>query len=329
VAGYGWSPDWRSGRSSYIMNHMAECIAMSGLDFKHLPASIGAEVMGIDLAKSWPESLSRVLRDALLRHQLLLFRNQDLDAQQQVRFASVFGPVRQAGHNPDFPCEHPQAHYLSNVDNSGRPTGIHPEINSTYWHSDGSWSVHPARATVLYGIEVPETGGETLFADMYGVYESLAPALKRRYASLHAIHDLDLSRASRERRWPWQKRVGMGLIGSLRENLSWTYRILSDRRRRGYVHHPVVRRHPQTGRPALFAGDHAWCVSRWFLPLGIYQMRRIKKVPFPPEFLYAHQWRRGDVLVWDNRCLLHRAGDYDFANDVRILRRCVVLDEPG
>jgi len=311
------------------MNDMAECTVRSGLAFKNLPASFGAEASGIDLAKSWPESLSRILRDALLRHQLLLFRNQDLDALQQVRFASVFGPVRPAGRNPDFPCEHPQAHYLSNVDGSGRPTGIHPDFNSTYWHSDGSWSSQPARATVLYGVEVPVTGGETQFADMYGVFESLAPALKRRYSSLRAIHDLDLSRASRDRRWPWQKRRDSSVLGSVIKNLAWTVRVFADRRRNGYVVHPVVRRHPETGRDALFIGDHAWCTSNRFLPLAVYQMRRIKQMKFKPEHLYAHSWCKGDLLIWDNRCLLHKAGGYDINKDIRVLRRCVVLDRAG
>ena len=259
-----------------------------------------------------------------MSHQVLLFRNQNLDADQQVRFSETFGPVREAWPNRHFPSANSKAHYLTNIDADGRPTGVDPGPNSDFWHSDGSWSPDPARATIMHAVRVPVSGGDTLFADMYGVFDDLAAPLQEELAGLHAVHDVELSRAGRQRRWPWQWRFGKQ-AGTLTGNLKWWRRVAALRLRQGFVSHPLVFSHPDSGRPALFAGDHAWRIKGMSLAAGIRRMRDINGMEFAPPRIYSHRWRNGDVVVWDNLCVLHKVMFYDLSGEARVMRRCVTL----
>jgi alpha-ketoglutarate-dependent taurine dioxygenase len=282
-------------------------------------------VSGLDLAKDTSDAVKSFLKRALCEHQILLFREQDLDEDQQVRFAQIFGSCRVQWQSPHFPSRNEFAHYLSNVNLDGLPIGIHPDPDSTYWHSDGSWSARPPRATVLYGLRVPEAEGATHFANTYRLYDSLDAATKGRLENLQAEHDVDMSRATRHQRMPWQWCDAARNGNSLPGMLNWWRKAIAKRLRNGAVFHPVVRSHPETRRPTLFIGDHAWRIADMSLRSGIRLMKEINSLEFESAALYTHDWQAGDLLVWDNASVLHKVGTYSISEQVRIMRRCVVL----
>jgi taurine dioxygenase len=299
-------------------------ISSAGLSYITLTKTFGAVVSGLDLSKDIPESVKSALKQALFDHQVLLFRQQALNEDQQIQFAQIFGPCRVHWQNKHYPSKNNLAHYLSNVDTEGLPMGDHPDPGSTHWHSDGSYSRQPSRATVLYGIEVPVEDGATHFANMYQVYEDLDQSLKVSLQNLYAEHNFELARATRQRRMPRQWLHSAPDRQSLLMQLKWWKGVMGGRFRNGAVYHPVVRMHPVTGRPALFIGDHAWRIASRFWPAGIKMMKEINSLEFSPAAIYTHKWQPGDLLIWDNGSVLHRVGPYDIFNQVRIMRRCVV-----
>lgn len=294
------------------------------LHFIPLSETFGAQVSGLDLSSDISDIVKSALNQALLDHQVLLFRQQDLNEDQQVRVAEVFGPCRPLWQNQFYPSQNNRAHYLSNVDMEGRPIGRHPDPGSTHWHSDGSWSVNPSKATVLYGIRVPEGEGVTHFANMYQLYEDLDQPAKDRLRKLQAEHNYELARAARQKRLPWQWSRADLNVQSLLMHVTWWKSVIGRRFRDGAVFHPIVRPHPETGRPALYIGDHAWRVRGRFWPSGIKLMKEINSIRFNASARYDHKWQPGDLLVWDNRSVLHKVGPYNFLDQVRIMRRCVV-----
>ena len=266
------------------------------------------------------------LNRMLLERQLLLFRRQNLNEDQQVRAAEIFGPCQTAWQSRHYPSRNSLVRYLSNVDPSGSPIGRHPDLDSSYWHSDGSWARCPPKATALYAMQVPEGEGATHFVNMYQVYDNLDRTTKARLKKLHAEHDLEMSRATRYRRMPWQWWSTEKNRESLLTRFIWWKRLIKRRWRNGTVSHPVVRTHPETGRSALFIGDHAWRITGTFWPIGIRLMREINELSFDPTATYTHNWQPGDLLIWENASILHRVGAYDHSSQVRIMRRCVILN---
>ncbi len=310
--------------SDQVMPPDNRVVPLEALHFMPLSETFGAQVSGLDLSKTITESQKSALNQALVDHQVLLFRQQDLTEDQQIHFAQIFGPCRALWQNQDYPSANNLAHYLSNVDTEGQPIGRHPDPGSTHWHSDGSWSPQPSRATVLYGIRVPEGEGATHFANMYQIYEDLDQSVKNHFKRLQAEHNFELARATRQRRMPWQWSLSELNRESLVMQLKWWKSVLGRRFRDGAVYHPIVRPHPKTGRPTLYIGDHAWRIADKFWPAGIKQMKEINSLQFKPTAIYTHKWQPGDLLIWDNGSVLHKVGPYNILNKVRIMRRCVV-----
>ena len=245
--------------------------------------------------------------EAFLDYELILFRDVDLPPATQVAFARAFGEVQihvmnQYHGYTDFP----EIYMLSNLDGNGKPSGKHPDKGTLYWHTDGSWRRVTGHATIIYGEIVPERGGETHFADMYGAYERLSDAWKRRIAGLRAVHNLDFSRT---------RRHGADLMSE------------AQKREAPPVEHPVVRRHPETGRTCLYLGDHAESIVGMPYDEGRALIEELNALAIQPELTYEHRWRPHELLVWDNRCVMHRATEYDPRTQRRVVRRCTVLGE--
>jgi alpha-ketoglutarate-dependent taurine dioxygenase len=299
----------------------------SGQDVRILPLrpGFGAEVTGVNVAEGVSESSASLLRQALLDHQILLLRNQFLDEDQHIRFARIFGPLRIMWQAEHYRCANRLAHYLSNVDRSGAIVGFHPDPNSTHWHSDYSQAPIPAKATLMNAIRVPEGSGTTYFCNTYQLLDGLDPGTRERLAGYVAEHHMDFRRARRHGRLPGQWRAGKVQGHSIRSQIRWWANVFRRRWKTGGVYHPIVRPHPETGRPALFYGDHAWRIKGKIWPVGIRLMNQIHALEMPPETLYAHHWQAGDLLIWDNASLLHRLGEYDLSREVRIMRRSVIL----
>lgn len=275
-------------------------------DIRPLSPNLGAELIGIDLAGGVDDSLFREIYAAFLRYQVLLFGAQALPPGRQVEFARRFGEVQIHVMNQYHADGYPELYRLSNVDERGNPTGKHPDKGTLAWHTDGSWQRVTGQATILYAEVVPAAGGETHYCDMYGAYERLSPQWKARIAPLRAVHNLDFSRTRRHGENP-----------------------MTDAQRNAVppVDHPVVRTHPETGRKCLYLGDHAEYILDMDYDEGRALIEELNALAIHPDLTYAHRWQPGELILWDNRCLLHRATEYDVSREPRVIRRCTVLGE--
>jgi taurine dioxygenase len=153
---------------------------------------------------------------------------------------------------------------------------------------------------------MPEHGGETHFCDMYGAYERLDARWKARIAHLRAVHNLDFSRNRRHGEDPLTE---------------------AQRLARPPVDHPVVRTHPETGRKCLYLGDHAESIVGMPYDEGRALIEELNALAVHPDLTYKHRWQARELLLWDNRCVMHRATPYDAATQGRVIRRCTVLGE--
>ena len=271
-----------------------------------LSPHVGAEVLGVDLASGVDDDSFRAIRAAFLAHQVLLFDARDLPSARQVEFARRFGEVQIHVMNQYHADGYPELYRLSNLDADGRPNGRHPDRGTMSWHTDGSWQRVTGQATILYAEVASAEGGETHFCDMYGAYERLSPAWKARLAGMRAIHNLDFSRTRRHGDDP-----------------------LTDEQRRARppVDHPIVRTHAESGRRCVFLGDHAESIVGMPYDAGRALIEELNALIVHDDLTYRHRWSAGQLIAWDNRCVLHRATPYDPAVQRRMIRRCTVLGE--
>ena len=271
-----------------------------------LTANLGVEISGVDLAAALDAEVFRALYRAFLRYQVLLFGPQDLPPGRQVEFARRFGEVQIHVMSQYHADGHPELYRLSNLDDQGRPSGNHPDKGTLAWHTDGSWRRVTGQATIIYGEIVSGKGGETHFCDMYGAYERLDSAWKTRIAGLRAVHNLDFSRTRRHGEDPMTD---------------------VQRQETPPVDHPIVRTHPETGRRCLYLGDHAESIVGIPYAEGRALIEELNALAVHPDLTYEHRWKPGELIVWDNRCLMHRATPYDPFTERRVVRRCTVLGE--
>jgi len=273
---------------------------------RKLTPKLGAEISGVRLADRIPHELFHAIYDAFLRYQVLLFPPQEVPPDRQVAFARHFGEVQIHVMSQYHADGHPELYRLSNLDEKGNPNGKHPDKGTLAWHTDGSWQRVTGQATIIYGEVMPETGGETHFCDMYGAYERLTPAWKARISKLRAVHNLDFSRT---------RRHGEDLMTE------------EQKRAKPPVDHPIVRTHPETGRKCVYLGDHAEYIVGMPYDEGRALIEELNAMAVHPDLTYEHHWTAGELLAWDNRCVMHRATPYDPATQRRVIRRCTVLGE--
>jgi taurine dioxygenase len=278
-----------------------------GIEIRPVSKVMGAEVLGVDLSQPLPEDAFQAIRAAFHRHLLLVFASQDIDEAEQVRFSRRFGELQVHVLDQYRHPRHPEIYVLSNLDQTGKTTGTHPDKGTLVWHSDLSFLKRPALATLLYGIEVPRIGGDTLYADMYAAYEALDEDLKQRLSGLRAIHDLDVSR----------RRAGEPPMTP------------KQRSEAPPVEHPVVRTHPDTKRKCLYVSRHVSHIAGLPRPESDALLESLQVHATSERFVLRQRWRAGDVVMWDNRCTIHCATHYDPSAERRVLHRTVVKgDEP-
>jgi taurine dioxygenase len=271
--------------------------------------TMGAEITGADLSAEMSEETFAVILQMLLDHQVVVFRGQCLDPQQFLRFARRFGApephVLDQFHHP----EHPDILILSNVTKNGEPTGL--ADGGTYWHSDYSYLEIPARATLLYSIQVPQSGGDTRFSDQVAAYDDLEKSMKQRLEGLMGIHLYgnrdDLDPASRTRAYPPDDR---------------------QKQVRGITHlrHPIVRTHPLTRRKSLYAVSGT-SIGIEGMPENeaLSLLRELTAHATQPKYQFSVRYGLGDVVIWDNAAVLHSATLVDPA-DARTLWRITVKE---
>jgi taurine dioxygenase len=262
--------------------------------------ALGIEVSGIDLAAPIDDAdFARILA-AWHEGLILLFRGQRLDEAEQAAFASRFGPLAGVLNKHGGSGTLPGVMYISNIVENGKLIGALPD-GEMYFHSDQCYVEKPAMATMLYAMEIPSKGGNTLFANMYAAYDALPGALKRRLEGRKAVNVYDYAGSATTRG-----------------------RAAADAPR---FAHPVFRTHPATGRKALYV-NRLMTESIEGLPRDESDalLARLFDHAEQPAFVYEHVWKPGDLIVWDNRCTLHARTDFDAA-ERRKLRRVVVLGE--
>ncbi|MGE5202922.1 MAG: TauD/TfdA dioxygenase family protein [Acidobacteriota bacterium] len=276
------------------------------LDIRPLGKALGAEVRGLDLSQPLTPATWAAIRAAFLQYQMLAFRDQALTEPQQIAFSEHFGRLQVHVLNQYHREGNPAVIVLTNIGKDGKPIGEHPDPGAVIWHTDGSWSSERPLATFLYGIEIPRTEGDTLFANMYAAYDGLAPELRRRIEGLKAVHDLNWSRqqtTAKKQMTEEQKRAAPP------------------------VEQPMVRVHPETGRKAIYLGQHASHIAGMPVEEGRALVRAINAHATKPEYVYRHRWLLHDFVMWDNRCVMHAATDFDWINDRRVIQRTTVLGE--
>lgn len=268
-----------------------------------LSEKFGVEIIGLDMNKvSEPEIFSKIY-EAFLDHQLILFSDVDLPPATQVALAKGFGEVQTHVLSQYHGYGHPEIFLLTNLDEHGNPSGVHPDRGTMHWHTDGSWRPRTGLATMMYAEVVPNEGGETHFCDMYGAVECLEPNRREQLKGLKAIHNLDFSRSRRHGEQP-----------------------MTDKQKAEVppVAHPILRTHPETGRLAVFLGDHAQSIEGMDYDESRALIEELNQAATPDHLVYRHQWEPGQCVIWDNRCLLHMATGYDTAREKRVMRRCTI-----
>lgn len=259
-----------------------------------LAPALGAEVRGVDLAVRLDDDVIATLRQAWLEYSVLRIKDQDLDDARLVAFTRGFGEVEippPLEYGVPYIAEHPEVMVISNVVEGGRALGSlgHGEA---LWHSDLNFVENPPSASLLYAVEAPEHGGDTSFAGMYAAYDALPQELKRRVEGRVILHDASFNSAG-ERRLE----------------------------QRPPVAHPVVRVHPETGRRCLYLGRRA-NAAVMDLPENESEelLDALWSHAVDERFVWVQNWRVGDLVIWDNRCTLHRRSAFD-AGARRILHR--------
>jgi taurine dioxygenase len=263
------------------------------LEIRKIGEALGAEVSGLDLSLPIAPEIFPRIRAAWLEHMVLRFRGQKLTDSQLLAFSRNFGELDPPGPNPlgrPFLSDHPEMNVISNIKEGGVPIGGLGD-GEAIWHADMTYVERPPMAAILYAIEIPPAGGDTYWANMVLAYEALSEALKRRVDGLEAVHDATYNSA-----------------GAMRKG----YKDVPDPRTAPGARHPLVRTHSETGRRSLFLGRRR---NSYIVGLGLEESERLLdelwRHATQPKFTWRQQWRVGDVLVWDNRCTLHRRDAFD------------------
>lgn len=275
------------------------------LDFTVTKAGrvMGAEISEIDLSKSFEDATRNAILDALNLHQILIFPDQDLNKTAQVAFTKRFGAMEQhVARNYDG-TTFGEVHLVSNLDPNGKPTATPRSSGNFFWHTDKSYHDIPSLATILHAITIPPEGGGTQFSNMQLAYEALPKTMKKKIAGLRAVHSWEASRNNTFNRPATEEQ----------------------KKERPPVVHPMVRTHPGTGKKILYIGTHTSHIEGMPVDEGRALLYQLLDFGTRPRFQYTHYWKEGQVVMWDNRCLLHRAaGDFEMDRYPRLLHRTVV-----
>src|SRR5215831_13927642 len=292
---------------------MAAVLERQKIEVRPTGAALGADIDGVDLARELSPEAVNAIKKAWADHLVLRFRGQRLDDGQLMRFSAHFGELDRApviaasrvkipGEDRYVESVEEGRRYISVISNiveNGRAIGALGAYESI-WHTDMSYNPEPPCASALYALEVPPSGGDTGFANMYLAYETCPEELRDRVAGRLCRHDGSRNSA-----------------GELRRG----FKEVTDARQAPGADHPIIRTHPVTGRKALFLGRRR---NAYIEGLALAESERLLDALWAhatrPEFTWHQQWRAGDLVLWDNRCVLHRRDEFD-PNSRRLMHR--------
>ena len=286
------------------------------ITIRPLHPTIGAEALGVDLREPMTRDEVAAIEAGMDKHAVLAFRDQQITDEQQTAFTLNFGELESTvgGHVTKQKDKRLSPHFadVSNLGKDNKPLKRDDRarmfnLGNRLWHSDSSFRAVPAKYSLLSGrvIPPPGTGGNTEFADMRAAYDALDDATKAEIAELVCEHSLMYSR---------------GLLG---------FTELTDEERAIFrpVRQRLVRVHPVTGRKSLFLASHAGTIVGWPVPEARSFLRDLTEHATQREFVYAHEWRQGDLVMWDNRQTMHRVRRFDDLKYVRDVRRTTVAGD--
>ena len=265
-------------------------------DATHSPITIrpfdeplGAEVLGLDLSQPLADADFDRIHRAHLDHHVLVFRDQRITPAEQVAFSRRFGPLQTHVLHQFALAGHPQVLIVSNVLENGQPIGLGDA--GVFWHSDLSYKEKPSLGSMLHAQQLPADGGDTLFANQHRAWETLPADLKQRVDGARAEHSYLRKYAELQQRSPWRPDLSAAQVAQVPP-----------------VVHPVVRTHPETGRPALFVSEH---FTNRIVGLPEDESRELLQALFEhstqARFVYRHRWQAHDMVFWDNRSVMHLA----------------------
>ncbi|MCQ9618240.1 TauD/TfdA family dioxygenase [Paenalcaligenes niemegkensis] len=270
----------------------------------------GLEAQGIDVSQPLTAEQVAILQQAWLDADgILFFRNQNLTPEQHIAFSGVFGNVYSEGakNNPalaHYYLEgHPEIYQVSNKQIDGKPVGR--EDAGTFWHSDASWHAAPPTGSLLLARELPTVGGDTMFANMYRAYETLSEPMKQMLSGLEASHSI--------------------LTAALQTSYAKEYVGKLDQASQKQAVHPLIKVHPDSGRKVLFVNPG---FTSHIIGIPTAESRAILDFLFEhstqPDNVYRHVWQLNDLLMWDNRCVMHYAVPNYKAHGIRYMHRTTI-----
>jgi taurine dioxygenase len=270
--------------TEFVTSESAQAFEIQPLD-----APLGAQVLGLDLSRPLSDSDFARIHRAHLEYGLLVFREQRISAQQQIDFSRRFGPLQIHVLKQFLLPQHPEIFIISNIVDNGQPVGLGDA--GKFWHSDLSYKEFPSLGSMLLAQELPEEGGDTLFANQHLAYATLPVELQRLIEGKRAAH-------SYTARYADEVFAGVRRPTLSPEQLAEVQAVV----------HPVVRTHPETGRKGLFVNEN---FTTHILDIAEDESRQILAALYAhsakTEFVYRHRWQPHDMLFWDNRSLIHLA----------------------
>jgi alpha-ketoglutarate-dependent 2,4-dichlorophenoxyacetate dioxygenase len=287
---------------------------MTALGIRQLHPLFAAVVTGIDAGRPLDAEVVGALTEAIDRYAVLVLPDQELDDERQMAFARNFGELElpRSGRADVARRLRPEMSDISNLDAEGRLRSREDprrfdQLGNRLWHTDGSFRRVPAMLSMLYAHRVPGPSplgdGDTEFTDLRAAYDALPEATKTEIDGLVALHDIAWSRAQ----------------------LGFTDLLFGEKNVLPPVPQRLVRTHPGSGRKTLYIAAHASEIVGWPLPDGRLLLRELIEHATRREFVYRHRWRVGDLVIWDNRCTMHRGRHFDETR-LRDLRRVTVRD---
>jgi alpha-ketoglutarate-dependent 2,4-dichlorophenoxyacetate dioxygenase len=278
----------------------------SRLSVKPLHPLFVAEITGIDLTHVVSRNDMQLIWDAFNEHQILVFRDQRFDDESQMRFSRYFGTLEMMEAHPANNYNPGHISVMSNLDPDGNlmpldhPVMVHRERNEA-WHTDSSFKPIGSLCSMLHARIVPPIGGNTEFASARAAYAALTPERKAALADLKAVHRVTAPDEPHD-----------------------TKAYLDEAKKRLTVVHPVVRTNPANGRKNLYVGAHAQEIVGMPPKEGRALLEELTEFCTQPQFVYSHPWRVHDLVIWDNRCALHRATPFEKTKYRRKLHRTTV-----
>jgi len=284
-------------------------VAMS-IDSHPLHPLFVAEISGVDSGRPLEPETAREIAQAIDRYAVLVLRDQDLNDERQLAFAAHFGEI-EAPRSARGATKHrlrPEISDISNLDENNRLRAADDprrfdQLGNRLWHTNGSFRRVPAALSMLYAHRVPASGGEIEFADLRAAWDALPDKTKAQIDGLVALHDIAYSRAQ----------------------IGFTELLFGERDVLPAVPQRVVRVHPGSKRKTLYLAAHASDIVGMPVPEGRLLLHDLIEFATERRFVYRHVWRPGDLVIWDNRCTMHRGRPFD-ESETRDLRRATTRD---